>query len=130
MSAIIRHPMHSEFLKAILCFAGAGASWFGICLADASPPEVPSWLVQGGSGLSMVGLLIYAVVHLNRENRRLQDLREQDRLRMEAQWKEEHQLNRDSQNKLRTAITGFANVVRRRLPKEDWASLEDNPSQD
>lgn len=64
------------FTKAIAGFAGASIAT-ATASVDVAESIIPRWLMEGGSGVALVGCLIYAVSNLWKANQSLQrDIRE------------------------------------------------------
>lgn len=102
-------------------FVGAGVSFFATFLADVVPEHFqPGY--EGITSISVIGCLIYAVKHLNKERTEERRLRDVDRDRWEAKWAVEHSENlaarekdRETREKLASAVKDLADSAK--LPK-------------
>lgn len=102
--------MNPDFFKAMAGFLGAGVSFCASFIADVVPPNFqPGY--EGITSISVIGCLIYAVKHLNKERTEERRLRDVDRDRWEAKWSAEHAENLDAREKDRLTRESLADAV-------------------
>lgn len=82
-----------------------------IPLASNLPDSTKEWF-EGGAYVALVSILVIAVTRLVSEVRRLQDLRDADRSKMETRWINHLTLSRKKQESLEKSLKQLSEEVR------------------